>query len=275
MSKVNPRDVAQVFAAQGYFSPIDVFTADETQRYRDAFNEMEAREGKEKCEVGISDHHRDIEFIWRLATHPTIVDCIEAIAGPNVMLLSTLFFCKYPPPQPTTWRGRIKSLVAPTRKFIDWHQDLTYWGLEPPYAVSAWIAIDDSDAENGCMRVIPGSHGKGIIPHSTSRKRGNLLGRNQALPEEFVDDSKAVDLPLRAGQVSLHHGEIFHGSNPNRSNRRRCGLAARYTHTGVRQVQGKVNAVPKRALLLRGVDKFNYFSDTSDLPFPLQPKPNS
>ena len=189
------------------------------------FDALEAREGKERCRHGLFDRHRDLEFIWRMATNPKVIDCVEAIVGANVLMLSTHFFCKYPEPSRTSWErirriaGRGSSLAE---IFVDRHQDVTYWALEPPYAITAWIAIDDSDTENGCMRVIPASHMNGIVPHTTSSKPGNvLLSRNQALPPDVVDESKAVDLVLRAGQMSLHHGMLYHGSNPNRSMRRR------------------------------------------------------
>lgn len=271
---IAPAGIAREFGPHGYASPIDVCTVEEIDAFRREFDALEAREGKDHCQIGLFDRHRDLEFIWCLVTNPTILDCVEAIVGPNVLMLSSLFFCKYPVPSPTTWE-RVKKMAgrgSPVAEvFVDWHQDVTYWGLEPAYAISAWIAIDDSDTENGCMRVIPASHVDGIVPHTTSSKPGNiLLSQNQALPQEVVDESKVVDIVLRAGQMSLHHGLLYHGSNPNHSTRRRCGLAVRFSHPGVRPIPG-VTAVVRRPLLLRGIDEPKHFADTSTLPFPLSP----
>ena len=268
----DPVAIARKFASSGYATAIDICTAGEIDAFRREFDALEAREGKEHCQRGLMDSHRDLEFIWRMATNPTIVDCIEAIVGPNVLMLSTSFFCKYPAPVPTPWE-RVKKWAGRAASaplvFVDWHQDLTYWGFDPAYAVTAWIAIDDSDIENGCMRVIPGSHTEGIVPHTTSSKPGNiLLSRNQALPPERIHGSKAVDLVLRAGQMSLHHGMLYHGSNPNRSRRRRCGMVARFSHPGVRPIPG-VKATVRRPVLLRGVDEPRHWGVTSTFPFPL------
>ena len=123
-----------------------------------------------------------------------------------------------------------------------WHQDVTYWGLEPPRAITAWIAIDDADVENGCMSVIPGSHRLGVLEHGKSGRTGNLLSINQEVPEDLVDEVRAVSMPLRAGQMSLHDGMLLHGSHPNRSSRRRCGLAVRFTTPDVRQTCAEFSA---------------------------------
>ena len=108
-----------------------------------------------------------------------------------------------------------------SEKFVAWHQDVTYWGLEPAYAITAWYAVDDADAGNGCMRVIPGTHRTGIREHGKSDMKGNLLSINQEVPVTEDEGDSAVDLPVPAGEISLHHGVLIHGSNPNRSDRRR------------------------------------------------------
>ena len=174
------------FEKHGYLTGIDTHGDAHVARIRNAFDELEAREGSENCEIGLQERHIDVKFIWELASDARILDCIEALMGPDIMLLTTHFFCKYP---------RTK------QKFVAWHQDVTYWGLEPPYALTDWYAIDDSDAANGCMRVIPGSHRQGIVKHGKSTRAGNLLSINQAL-ESGVDESQSVDLVLKAGQIS-------------------------------------------------------------------------
>lgn len=245
----------ETYEEQGFVSPVDVFTDAEIQAYRDAFDALEKREGKEKCQVGLQARHFDEEFIWNLATDKRVLDVMQALMGEDVMLLSTHFFCKYADPE--------------SKAFVAWHQDITYWGLEPPIAHTAWIAIDDADVENGCMRFIPKSHKNGIATHDKSKREGNLLSINQEIPDELVDDRSAVDVILKAGQMSVHDGQLFHASNPNRSTRRRCALTVRYIPPHTKQVN--LNSIKQawQPILLRGEDRFGHFEKT-EKPFPLQ-----
>ncbi len=238
-------DQIRFFEKHGYLTSIDIHNDAQVAQIRDAFDELEAREGKEHCEIGLQGRHVDQRFIWEMASHPKILDCIEALMGPDIMVLSTHCFCKYP---------------QTTQKFVAWHQDVTYWGLEPPDALTAWYAIDDSDVENGCMRVISGSHRRGIVEHGKSNRPGNLLSINQAVQAD-VDESQAVNLELKAGQISIHHGHVIHGSNPNTSDRRRCGLTLRYCPPSVKPVRENSIGKPWPAVLVRGEDRFKNFGD--------------
>lgn len=234
----------------GYLSGIEVTSPEETARVRAAFDALEAKEGREKTRIGLVDRHFDLPFLRELASHPAILDAVEGILGPNLLLLATHFFCKY---------GR-------EEKFVAWHQDATYWGLEPPVTVTAWYAVDDSDVENGCMRVIPGTHRAGIRSHGTAAREGNLLSVNQEAPVAADEEARATDLPLRAGQISLHDGCLIHGSLPNRSDRRRCGLTLRYIPTAVRQVEDNSFGRRWRPLLVRGVDTEQNFGESVFVP---------
>jgi ectoine hydroxylase-related dioxygenase (phytanoyl-CoA dioxygenase family) len=238
----------------GYATGVRVADEAEAARFRQAFDELEAKVGRQKCEIGLVDWHFEHRFIWDIATLPEILDGIESLIGPNVMLLATHFFCKYGPEE---------------KKFVAWHQDVTYWGLEPPEAITAWYAVDDSDLGNGCMRVIPGTHTGGIRQHGKSAKEGNLLSINQEVPVTREEEQRAVDLILKAGEISIHHGMLIHGSLPNRSRRRRCGLTLRYITPSVRQVE--INSLGKRwtPVLLRGQDRERRFEDRPR-PFPMQ-----
>lgn len=234
----------QSFEQHGFLNGLPVCDAAEAARFRERFNELEQREGRETCQIGLINRHLDVPFIWELATYPKILDAIEALLGPDILVLATHFFCKYE-------RGD---------KFVAWHQDVTYWGLEPPYALTAWYAVDDSDVENGCMRVIPGSHSAGILDHGKSQRQGNLLSINQEVASA-VDDSGAVDLVLKAGEMSIHHGHLVHGSNPNRSSRRRCGLTIRYVPPYVKPVAANSINQPWPAILVRGEDRYRNFGE--------------
>ncbi len=236
------------YERDGVLPKVGVFSQEEIDRYRADFDELEAREGKENCQIGLQGRHTSERFIWELATDDRVLDVMEAVVGDDVMLLSTHFFCKYPDKD--------------ARSFVAWHQDTTYWGLEPPEAHTAWIAVDDSDVENGCMRVIPGSHADGIVTHEKSDRDGNLLSINQEIPDELVDNSSALDLELKAGQMSVHHGQIFHASMPNGSNRRRCGLTVRFVPPYVQQAE--LNSLKQnwQPIVVRGKDSYGNFEET-------------
>jgi hypothetical protein len=244
----------QTYREDGYLSGIQVMTENEVSYYRDSFNALEANEGREKSRIGLFERHLDQQFIWEIATHSKILDSVEAIIGPNVLLLGTHFFCKY----------------GQEHKFVAWHQDLRYWGLDPQIEVTAWYAVDDSDRDNGCMRVIPGTHRDGFLDHGKSGKKGNLLSSNQEIELTDKDEKNAVDCILRAGEISLHDGMLVHDSLPNRSGRRRCGLSIRYVPTHVKPVVAHPLGTDWkwRPILVRGEDRENNF-ELNNRPFPM------
>lgn len=129
---------AQFYKEQRYYSPIMVFDADGAAAYRQKFDALESRVGKEKAQIGLVDEHFKEEFIWEIVMNPTILDAVEEIVGPDFYLLATHFFNKY---------GEGEDVSS----FVAWHKDVTFWGLEPPYAITAWYAVDDADQDNGCM----------------------------------------------------------------------------------------------------------------------------
>jgi hypothetical protein len=270
--------LSRAFEADGFAGPIRILGAGETDAVRRQFDALEAAEGREKCQIGLLDRHFDQRFVWELATHPAILDSVEAVLGPDLMLLATHFFCKYPAADESgetadegrkardeSYRARRLdarlSTVASAERYVAWHQDVTYWGLEPPHSITAWYAVDDSDEENGCMRAIPGTHGGGIREHGKAEREGNLLSINQEVPVTGEEELRAADLVLRAGEISLHHGMVIHGSNPNRSTRRRCGLTLRYVSPAVRQVTLNSQGRGYTAILVRGVDRVHHFEE--------------
>lgn len=239
--------LAGAFEREGYVTGIPILDRPDADRVRGQFDALEAAEGREKCQIGLLDRHLDQRFVWDMAVHPAVLDAVEAAIGPDIMLLATHFFCKYP-------------AQGTAEKFVAWHQDVTYWGLEPPLAVTAWYAVDDADVENGCMRVIPGTH-RGIREHGTSARAGNLLSINQEVPVTAAEEARAADICLRAGEISLHHGMLIHGSNPNRSARRRCGLTIRYVPPHVRHVAVNSLKRPWQAILVRGRDPYGHHGE--------------
>jgi hypothetical protein len=139
-----------------------------------------------------------------------ILDIVEQIIGPDIVM----------------WGSQVFSKPAGDGMAIPWHQDGQYWPMRPLANVTVWIAVDPATVENGCLRVIPGTHDKRLMPHHEDNAEGFVL--NQGLDASAFDERKAVDIELEAGQISLHHAMIAHGSNANRSPRRRCGYAIRY-----------------------------------------------
>jgi non-haem Fe2+, alpha-ketoglutarate-dependent halogenase len=234
------------FQANGFLTGIRTVDPPQADQYREMFDALEGREGLESCRIGLLDRHFDQPFIQEIASNPVILDCVERLIGPDILLLATHFFCKY---------GQDAAWVA-------WHQDVTYWGLQPPEAITAWYAIDAADCENGCMRVLPGTHRAGVREHGTASGQGNLLSVNQQVPVTPEEESRAVDLVLKAGEISLHDGALIHGSLPNRSTRRRCGLTLRYIPTSVGPaISGPDGSVRRwNAVLVRGEDRYHHFS---------------
>ncbi len=146
-----------------------------------------------------------------LCTHPLILDKVEQLIGPDIILWGSQVFCK----------------PAQTGREVPWHQDGQYWPIRPLATCSAWIALDDVDAENGCMRFIPGSHRSGSIYAHRVSDRDNIVLNQEVDPGHF-DEGSARDDALRAGEFSLHDVFLIHGSNANRSMRRRAGFVIRY-----------------------------------------------
>ena len=163
--------------------------------------------------------------------HPTIVDAAARVIGPDVLVWGAGFFKK----------------VAGSPDYVSWHQDATYWGLEPPDIVTAWVALSPSTVESGCLRVVPGSHRWPILPHRETYADHNLLSRGQEIAVDIAD-KPVVEVVLAPGQMSLHHVLLAHNSEPNRAPHDRVGFAIRYIGGHVRQA----NAARDTATLVRG-----------------------
>lgn len=231
------------YEQDGFLFGIRVVSPEKAKEFQESYNKLEAELGRDKCATGLLDRHYDQRFIWDIATTPNVLDVVESLIGPDILLLATHFFCKY----------------GPSDKFVAWHQDVTYWGLEPAESITAWYALDDSDTGNGCMRAIPGTHRRDIVEHGKSGTGKNLLSVDQEIAVSAEDEKRAVDLILKAGEISLHDGKVFHGSLANRSPRRRCGLTLRYIPPRVKQVAVLPGQRPYRPILVRGRDDQNNF----------------
>ena len=217
------RDQIDQFNERGYLCPLDIFTPEETEANRRYFDELiERAKAAGHNSYSINGWHRHCRGIYDLLHDERILDCVEDLVGPNLVSVMTHYFSKDPGDQ----------------KQVSWHQDASYWPLTPSKVVTVWLAIDDVDMDNGPMTVIPGSHLHGQIPfeHSTEQER-NVLGQSVRDPLRW--GGEPVPFTMRAGQISLHTDLLLHGSEPNRSARRRCGLTLRYMPPEVRMREGR------------------------------------
>lgn len=224
----------EAFNRAGIIGPFTVHTPEEVQRNRAAFDAMLAAfraEGKDA--YAINGFHDRCATIWDMAVNPRILDLVQDLIGPDIVVWGTHFFCKMPG----------------DGKAVAWHQDATYWPLTPTRTVTAWIAIDDADLGNGAMQVIPGSHLHGALPVRPSRPEDRNVLYEQADGWERFGTPASFD--WRAGQCTLHSDLLLHGSQPNESDRRRCGLTVRYAAAEVRSWAGWND----RAILCRGEDR--------------------
>ena len=232
MPKALSESQVDAFNADGYCFPIQVLGPEETLRYRRGLEAVESRS------LGLrTDLHLIMRWAWDLIHDPRIVDPVEDVLGPNILCWSLNWFIKEPGEE----------------KFVSYHQDATYWGLEPHDVVTAWLALSDAGLETGPMKFIPGSHKWPVHSHIDTREKQNMLTRGQMIDTE-LDESPAVVSPLAAGEMSLHHVRLVHGSEPNTTDDRRIGMVIRYMAPNVRQTK-----VDDTAVLVRGEDTHRHF----------------
>uniref|UniRef100_A0A674CZP3 Zgc:174917 n=1 Tax=Salmo trutta TaxID=8032 RepID=A0A674CZP3_SALTR len=219
---------------------------------RQAFNHLEREFGEEYTQYSLHNVHLQYPWVMSLAKHPHILQVVQSILGSDVILLDSRFICKYPtsltPHTTATQAGNDAITLTSEEELSD---SSMYWG----------IAGDNSLAENGALKVIPGSHCSGLLPHQLASRPGNMLSVNQEIPEELVQTDSALLCPLLAGQMSIHDGYLVHASDPNTSQKRRCGFVIRYIPTCAYPIQDPDR--PRRfhaTVMASGSDQFNHFS---------------
>ena len=224
----------------GFVFPFGAFSIEQARRYRDRMESFEVAHGALTKGHNFKPH---LLFTWvdEIVHHPAVLDAVEDLIGPDIRLFHL-----------TVWP---KNAHDPA--YVGWHQDATYFGLEPARHVTTWVALTDASIEAGCMEVIPGSHKQGQLHHAERvEEHNNLLSRGQTITVPF-DKSRTAFMPVKAGQFSLHHTHLVHNSRPNMSNDRRIGLGISYIPTEVRCIS------PTRLAgrLVRGVDRYGHFDD--------------
>ena len=226
--------VAESFRRDGFVAPLRIIDAAETADHRRRLEKAEAAFGPLNYQAKV---HTILRSPLELVTHPCVLDIVEALIGPNILLWTATYIIKEPD----------------TATHVSWHQDLTYWGLSGDDQVSMWLALSPATQANGCMRLVPRSHLVGRHDHRITESDSNLLFQGQTV--DGVEESQAVYCTLEPGEASFHHGWTLHSSLPNRSGERRIGLNAQYVATHIRQTKHNRDT----ALLVRGVDTFGHF----------------
>lgn len=241
LTKTRMGALGQRYYEQGYVFPVDVFGHDEITAYRDQLETLESQ--LKGVHTGNKNQlnfpHVLFRFANEMARNETLLDAVEEILGPDILIWGSTFFIKEPR----------------TESFVSWHQDLRYWGLsDDDGQVSAWIALNEVKQDNGCMQFLPGTHLGEMLSHRDTFDESNFLTRGQEADFD-LDEDKIVHVELEPGQVSFHHGKLLHASPPNRSERRRIGLAVQFIAPHVEQ---KI-AAKDFAMLVRGQDRFGHF----------------
>ena len=229
-------DQLKQYEEEGYVAPIDVLSKEEAKEVRDEIELIEKKWPNELEGLGRNYIHLISPVFDKVCNNTKILDAVESLIGKNILICGTTLFVKNPN----------------EKGFVSFHQDAKYIGLEPHNWVTAWVAVTDANEENGCMRMWSGSHKNDLKYHNQNFDENNLLTRGQTVENVPLNETDPVI--LKAGQMSLHHPTIVHGSGLNKSKDRRIGFVIQsYIGTNVDQVLGKMYVQQAR-----GKDQFNF-----------------
>ncbi len=242
------RDITMAYGRDGFVFPVRVMDGADALTFRTRLEQLEAAyaaSANGETRRSLNTYFRqNVHYVSTLANElcrlPAILDAVESVLGPDLLVWSVEFIIKEPR----------------TSRVISWHQDLTYWGLgETDHEVTAWLALSPATRASGCMQFVAGSHKNAIVAHNDTYDDDNLLSRGQEIAVDVSED-EAVDVALQPGEMSLHHGRMFHASGPNTSDDRRIGVAIRYITPDVRQEVAETDY----AMLVRGIDAARNFA---------------
>jgi len=223
----------------GFVTPVPIYSNEETRIYRAHFENVENNMSKFFQGIGQTKFYLRFSWAYQMATHPKLLDAVEDLIGPNILLYHN-----------TAWVKEKKD-----KAYVSWHQDNTYFGHDPCEVLTAWIALSPAARESGCMQFLPGSHKKGLRElKEPDTDSGNMLssGQNVNISTETNDP---VPVILQRGEASIHHAFLVHGSLPNNSENRRIGVTFIYHPPHLQQIGDH----PTSAMLVRGEDKFGIF----------------
>ena len=229
------------FERDGYVSPIPVLSASEANNMRDQLQAVEATQGGALLPAQRNKSFLLFKWLNDLTRDSRILDPIEQLIGPDILLWNTIFWIK----------------EAGANSFVSWHQDTKYWGLSSDKVVTAWIALAPAPIEAGCMRVMPRTHLGDVLSHADRYHADNMLTRGQEISDSLSEDN-AVFMPLQIGEMSIHNYRLAHASGPNTSTDRRIGVSMHFMPPETQQIVGNWDC----ALLVRGTDTFQHFEPT-------------
>ncbi|MEM1334498.1 MAG: phytanoyl-CoA dioxygenase family protein, partial [Actinomycetota bacterium] len=235
-------DLGERYRRDGFVTGVRIFDEATARRHRAEMERAEAQIGPVHWQDKM---HLILTSMWEMVTDPRLLDAVEQFIGPNILLYNSMYVVKEP--------------QSPAK--VNWHQDLTYWGLSDDDAqVSAWLALSPATVESGCMQMIPGSHLGGRMEHTIPERPADddVLHHGQYI--EGLDTSTPVSTTLEPGEASFHHGWTVHCSRPNVSDDRRIGMNAQFLAPHCRQLAHDDDT----AILLRGVDEYGHFG--TDVP---------
>ncbi len=235
------REQIASYNENGFVKGLRIFDKEQMREHRAYFDrllEKQMREGGDS--YSLRRMIRYCQPVWDIVNNPVVLDYVEDILGPDIVAWGTQYFCKLPG----------------DGKVVSWHQDASYWPLTPAHTVTLWLAVDDSDRENGAMQVIPRTHTLGHLDFDLSGADDNSVLPQKIKHAESYGDPLYFE--MKAGEISLHADMLVHGSEPNRSNRRRCGLTVRYAAADVRSLD---DGWTKNSVVCRGTQPEGHWAN--------------
>ena len=238
MGKILSEQRIAQFNRDGYLYPIPMLSQHEVTRYRQGLAASEAWLGHPIDYPEKMKAHLLFEWMDELVHHPRILDAVEDLMGPDILLF-----------QPTLWVKEPNNDAV-----VHWHQDSFYFNIEPFEYLTVWVALSDASIQAGCMNVSTGSHHEGERAHPEIELDKRLIRRAWAIRDDDLGGRGVVPMPLAAGEMSVHHALMVHASAANESDERRIGAGITYIPPHVRPL----GAMRSSAMLVRGNDPFHY-----------------
>jgi len=235
--RLSKKEISQ-FEKDGYLTGLPVFDESAKLSLNALFLALSSRLDSSIDLNQTAQWQKASRRFYDLCVTPVILNYVEDLIGSNFVLWGGQFFLKQP------HDGSV----------VPWHQDTQYWPLKPAKAVTVWLALYDTDEENGAMKIVKGSHKKGVFNHHINKAKN--LALNQEVSDDQFNHSDVVSLNLKAGEISLHDDGLLHGSEANNSDRRRCGITMRYSPV---DVKADLSVWPHfETQLVRGKDVFQH-----------------
>lgn len=239
MSKTLTEEQVRNYKDCGFVTPLPVYSGEEAQAYRAQLENVESNMSVFFQGIGQIKFYLRFSWAYKMATHPTLLDAVEDLIGPNIMLYHN-----------TAWIKQKKD-----KAYVSWHQDNTYFGHDPCEVLTAWVALSPATRESGCMQFVPGSHKEGL----RALREPDTAGANMLSSGANIDISSEANDPvpiiLQPGEASIHHAFLIHGSLPNNSEDRRVAVTFVYHPPYLQQIGN----CPTSAMLVRGQDKYGIF----------------